>query len=179
MKNHKFQLIKSGGEHIDKKGQLSMEFIFLIGVLLIIVVSSSVYMIHQNELVLAMSAAREGIVEGISIDEVAVYPEKTFKEYEHIKKDLISPKSIKLVKLNYTNMGLDSNYNKEKIQFNVIVTSNENLDGRQKDSAGERINYNLRKSIAHSFNSGKQTNKLYNPVFSKHYIYTTSDVKWV
>ncbi len=164
---------------MDKKGQLSMEFIFLIGILLIVVTSSSIYMLHQNELLTAMSAARQGVVEGISIDEVAVYPEDTFNDYQQFKKDLITPKSIKLVKINYTNMGFDSNYNKEKIQFNVTVTTNEDLDKNQRDSAGDRINYSLRKSIAKSFNSEKQTNKLYNPVFSKHYIYTTSNVKWI
>ena len=47
------------------------------------------------------------------------------------------------------------------------------------DLIGDRINYNLRKSIALSFNSTKSTNKLYNPVFSPHYVFTTANVGWV
>lgn len=164
---------------MDKKGQLSMEFVFLIGILLIIVVGSCIYISNQNELNIAMAAAREGVNEGISVDSVAVYPEDVYKDYNLLKQDLLIPNSIKLVKINYTNVGFDSRYNKEKIQFNVTVSSNVILDKNERDSAGDRINYNLRKSIAHSFNSVNVTNELYNPVFSKNYIYTTAKVKWV
>ena len=53
------------------------------------------------------------------------------------------------------------------------------FDNDELVSIGDRINYNLRKSIAISFNSTPSTNRLYNPVFSQHYVYTTANVKWV
>ena len=43
----------------------------------------------------------------------------------------------------------------------------------------DRINYNLRKSVAMSFNTADSTNKLYNPVFSNNYVFTTANVVWV
>ena len=164
---------------MDEKGQLSMEFLVLIGILLVIVVASSIYVLNENELIIAMSSARQGVTEGISMDNIAVFPEDVYNDYQISKNGLLTPKSVRLVKINYTNMGFDSNYNKEKIQFNVTVSSNVNLDKKEMDSAGDRINYNLRKSIAKSFNTEELTNELYNPVFSKNYIFTTSKVKWV
>lgn len=50
---------------------------------------------------------------------------------------------------------------------------------KELDSIGDRINYNLRKSVATSFNTTDSTNKLYNPVFSNNYVFTTANVVWV
>ncbi len=164
---------------MDEKGQLMMELVFLIGVLLVIVVASSSYVLHQNELMMAMSAAREGVNEGISMDSASVFPKDVYKDYKNSKEGLLTPNSVRLVSINYTNMGFDSNYDKEKIQFNVKVSSDDITDRKERDSAGDRINYNLRKSIALSLRTENLTNSLFNPVFSKHYMYTTSKVKWM
>lgn len=164
---------------MDEKGQLTMELIFIIGVLLVVIVSSSIYILHQNELIIVMAAAREGVNEGITIDSSAVFPDDIYRDYSLFKKDLLTPNSIKLVRINYTNMGFDSRYGKEKIQFNVAVLSDTIKDKKIQDSAGDRINYNLRKSIAKSVGTENSTNALFNPVFSKNYIYTTANVKWL
>ena len=95
------------------------------------------------------------------------------------KENLLHPSLIKLENVNYTNMGVDSGYNKEKIQFKVTVSSSEIIDKDLQDSFGDRINYNLRKSLAYTFNSENLTNELYNPVFSNHYVFTTANVKWI
>ena len=76
-------------------------------------------------------------------------------------------------------MGVDKNFDKKRIQFKVYATSSKDFSKKELDSIGDRINYNLRKSIAVSFNSTSSTNKLYNPVFSPHYVFTTANVKWV
>ena len=76
-------------------------------------------------------------------------------------------------------MGYDSNFDKQRIQFKVYAHSSKNLDKKELDSIGDRINYNLRKSIALTFETTQATNKLFNPVFSEHYIFTTANVKWV
>lgn len=163
---------------MDSRGQLSMELIFLIGVLLVVLVSSSIYVLHQNELMAAMAAAREGVNEGIAIDSASVFPEDVYREYERSKGLLLVPNSVRLVKINYTDLGFDSSYNKEKIQFSVTVSSDDISTKKEQDSAGDRINYNLRKSIALSLNTENLTNSLFNPVFSKHFVFTTSKVKW-
>lgn len=164
---------------MDSRGQLSVEFVFLIGVLLVVVVASSMFILHQNELIIAMFAAREGVNEGISIDSAGVYPEDVYKDYDFSKKKLLTPNSVKLVMVNYTNLGFDSNYGKEKIRLNVVVSSDTIKEKTDQNSAGDRINYNLRKSIAFSLGTENLTNSLYNPVFSKHYVFTTSNVKWI
>ena len=76
-------------------------------------------------------------------------------------------------------LGYDDNYDKKKIQFKVYANTSKNFSKKQLDSIGDRINYNLRKSLAISFNSTSSTNKLFNPVFSSHYVFTTANVKWV
>ena len=60
-----------------------------------------------------------------------------------------------------------------------MVIRRDGYTKKELDLIGDRINYNLRKSIALSFNSTKSTNKLYNPVFSPHYVFTTANVGWV
>ncbi|MDO5849240.1 MAG: class III signal peptide-containing protein [Methanobrevibacter sp.] len=164
---------------MDNKGQLSMEFIFLVGVLIVILVSSSIFILNENELMVAMAAARNGVNEGIAVGDVAVFPDDVYGDYEISKDDLLIPNSVNLIKIKYNYMGFDSRYNKEKIQFNVTVSSDTITDKKEQDSVGDRINYNLRKSVALSFSTENLTNGLFNPVFSKHYIYTTSKVKWV
>ncbi len=179
MRTVNYLLIQKDGIILDERGQLTMELIFLIGVLLVVIVGSSSYILHQNELIVAMSAAREGVNEGISSDSSSVFPEDVYRDYDSFKKSLLTPNSIKLVRINYTNKGFDSKYEKEKIQFNVAVFSDTIKDKKDQDSAGDRINYNLRKSIAKSVGSENSTNALFNPVFSKNYIYTTANVKWL
>lgn len=160
---------------MDKKGQLTSEFLFIIGIMLTVLISSSIFILGEHELNIAMSAARSGILEGIDSDSIAVYPKDVYREYENSKEDLLELNSVRLVKINYTKMGYDDRYGKEKIQFNVTVSG----DVNDKTSAGDRINFYLRKSLANSFNTTDLTNGLYNPVFSDHYIFTTSKVKWV
>ena len=72
----------------------------------------------------------------------------------------------------YANIGI-GDYEILKIDISKEFNSDELV------SIGDRINYNLRKSVAISFNSTDATNKLYNPVFSQHYVFTTANVKWV
>ena len=76
-------------------------------------------------------------------------------------------------------MGMDSSYDKKRIQFKVYAKTSDRFTQKELDSIGDRINYNLRKSIAISFNTTDATNKLFNPVFSHHYMYTTANVKWI
>ena len=166
---------QSKGGMMDRNGQLTAEFLFIIGVLLTVIISSSIFILHEHELNIAMGAARNGILEGLDSDSIAVYPEEIYDDYKKSKEGLLELNSVKLIKINYTKMGYDNRYGKEKIQFNVTVSG----DITDKTSAGDRINYYLRKSLATSFNSTYLTNDLYNPVFSNHYIFTTAKVKWV
>lgn len=164
---------------MDNKGQISAEFLFLFGVLIIIVMLSIVFVAQEQELNLAMSSARNGVIEGISLSSSAIYPKDTYNDYSSLETNLLTPYSVEIINISYKDLGYDVNYDKKRIQFNVYAKTSDRFSSDELVSIGDRINYNLRKSIAITFNSTSSTNKLYNPVFSPHYIYTTANVKWV
>lgn len=163
----------------DTKGQISAEFLFLFGVLIVIIMISIVFISGENELNTAMGAARNGVIDGLATSSSAVYPNDAYREYSNRKENLLTPYSVDIVNISYKELGFDNAYDKKRIQFQVYAKTSDRFDSDELVSIGDRINYNLRKSIAISFNTTGATNKLYNPVFSPHYVYTTANVKWV
>lgn len=163
----------------DSRGQVSAEFLFVFGVLIILVMLSIVFVASEHELNIAMAAARNGAIEGASSSAAAIYPDDTFRQYSTQKTSLLYPYSVEIINVSYDEMGYDVNYDKKKIQFKVYAKTSDRFSHDELVSVGDRINYNLRKSLAVSFNSTGSTNKLYNPVFSPHYVYTTANVKWI
>lgn len=164
---------------IDNKGQVSAEFLFLFGVLIIIVMLAVVFIDGEQELNIAMSAAKNGVLEGLATSSSGIYPKDTYKDYSKSKDTLLYPYSVEIINISYNEIGYDKNYDKKRIQFKVYAKTSDRFSAKELVSIGDRINYNLRKSLAISFNSTASTNKLYNPVFSHHYVYTTANVKWV
>lgn len=164
---------------MDDRAQISAEFLFLTGVLILIVMLSIAFVAQEHELSQAMASARSGVNEGVGTSSSAIYPEDTYRDYSTAKTSLLHPYSVEIVNVSYTDMGYDNNFEKRWIQFRVYAKTSERFSNDELVSIGDRINYNLRKSIAISFNSTPSTNSLYNPVFSQHYVYTTANVKWV
>lgn len=164
---------------LDNRGQTSAEYLLLIGSLIVVLMISLSFIASQNELTMAMAAARSGVSEGSLYSASAIYPADTYRDYSQSDNLLLIPSSVEIINISYTQMGHDSNYDKERIQFRVYAHSSKDLDKKELDSIGDRINYNLRKSIALTFDTAGATNKLFNPVFSQHYIFTTANVKWI
>ncbi|WP_407415314.1 hypothetical protein [Methanobrevibacter sp.] len=159
---------------------MSAEFLFLFGVLIIIIMISIVFISGENELNTAMEAARNGVIEGVTTSSSAVYPENdAYAEYSDRKEGLLTPYSVDIVNISYEEFGFDNGYDKKQIQFQVYAKTSDRFDSEELVSIGDRINYYLRKSIAISFNTTDSTNNLYNPVFSPHYVFTTANVKWL
>lgn len=163
----------------DEKGQTSAEFIFLTGILILVVMLSVGFIAGQNELNMAMSAARSGVDGGVAESSAAIYSADAYNDYEYSKSSLLYPYSVDIVNISYNDLGMDNNYAKKKIQFKVYAKASKQFTKSEQDSIGDRINFNLRKSLAICFNSTSSTNKLYNPVFSPHYVFTTANIKWV
>ena len=163
----------------DDAGQISAELLFLFGTLIIVLMISVVFIAGESELNIAMSAASSGAIEGLATSSSGIYPSDTYWDYSQSKMGLLYPYSVEIVNITYLELGDDINYDKKRIQFKVYARTSSRFDNKELVSIGDRINYNLRKSIAVSFNSTSSTNKLYNPVFSPHYVYTTANVKWV
>ena len=143
---------------MDNKGQISAEFLFLIGVMILIVMISIVFIAQEQELNQAMASARNGVSEGLAASS-GIYPEDTYREYSTSKTSLMYPYSVEIINISYTDLGYDNNYDKKRIQFMVYAKTSD-------------------KFIALGFNTTQSTNNLYNPVFSPHYVYTTANVKW-
>lgn len=164
---------------MDFKGQISIEYMFLIGFTLIISILVFSYAVDANELNTAISAARNGALDGANIDSFAIYSELKFKEYEIKKPLLLQASTIKIVKIAYVNQGYSNIYKKTKIMLIIYASTTRVLGYDEKNSLGDRINYNARKSITECFKTHNLTNDFYNPAFSDRYIFTTADVKWL
>lgn len=164
---------------MENSGQISGEYLLLSGVLIIVLIMSLVFIASEDEINRAMAASRNGVIEGMASSAPAMYHIDTYHDYSKSKSVLLDPYSVELVNISYTELGWDSNYDKKKIQFKVYAKTSKHYNKQELDSIGDRINYNLRKSIAVTFNTTSSTNRLYNPVFSPHYVYTTANVKWV
>lgn len=139
---------------------------------------SIVFIAGENELNIAMAAARSDVIEGLAISSSGIYPADAYSDYSNSKMNVLEPCFVEIVNILYTELGGNNNYDKKQIQFKVYATS-DRFNNKELTSIGDRINYNLRKAIAVSFNSIDATNKLYNPVFSPYYVYTTANVKWI
>lgn len=161
----------------DNSGQMSGEYLLLVGSIVIVLMLSVVFIAGEEELNVAMAAADNGANKGASVFQI--YSEDSYDDYLKSKENLLGPYSVEIINVSYSQMGYDNVYDKHKIQFKVYATCSRDFSKKELDSIGDRINYNLRKSVAVSFNTSNSGNKLYNPVFSNHYVYTTANVKWV
>ena len=165
---------------IDKKGQITVELLLLISFALITAILLANAIIDANELNVAMASAREGAFEGISSNGLAIYPKESYDNYskDTKKQPLLREKSIKIIKINQTIKGKD-NFNRTRIQLKIYASSPDVRTKEEEEAVGDRINYNVRKSITESFKSENITNKLFNPAISNKYSFTTANVVWV
>lgn len=163
----------------EERGQISAEFIFLTGMMILLVMLAVMFVAGENELNVAMGAARNGAIEGAGSSSSAIYSIDSYNDYSNSKSNLLNPYSVDIVNVSYNDLGMDNGYGKKKIQFKVYARASKQYSKSELDSIGDRINYNLRKSLAISFNTTSSTNKLYNPVFSPHYVFTTANIKWL
>ena len=165
---------------MDTKGQITVELLLLISFAIISAILLANAIIDANELNVAMASARDGAFEGISSNGLAIYPKESYDNYskDFKKQPLLREKNIKIVKINQTIKGHD-NFNRTRIQLKIYASSPDVKTKEEKEAIGDRINYNVRKSITQSFKSENITNKLFNPAFSNKYSFTTANVVWV
>ena len=165
---------------LDEKGQLTVELLLLISFALIAAIILANAIMDTNELNIAMISARNGALEGISSSGLAIYPKESYENYskDPKKQSLMKTKNIKIVKITQSIKGKDT-FNKTRIQLKIYASSPNVKTKEEKESVGDRINYNVRKNIANSFKTENISNKLFNPAFSNKYSFTTANVVWV
>ena len=163
----------------DFRGQLTIEFLMILGFSLIITIPLIMSIAGSNELNQAMAASRAGALDGSLSDGLAVYPEDVFKDYEVEHLRLVNPSCVKIIKIDYINQGLSQAYNKTKIQLRIHASAPQVKDKTDRNCLGDRINFYARKKICESFHTENLTNSLFNPAFSNNYVFTTADVRWM
>lgn len=163
----------------DIHGQLTIEFLMILGFSLIITIPLIMGITGSNELNQAMAASRAGALDGSLSDGLAVYPEDVFKDYEVEHLRLVNPSCVKIIKIDYINQGLSQAYNKTKIQLRIHASAPQVKDKTDRNCLGDRINFYARKKICESFHTENLTNSLFNPAFSNNYVFTTADVRWM
>ena len=166
--------------NMDNKGQMTVELILLISFTLIATIILANAIMDSSELSIAMASARNGAYEGISSSGLAIYPKQSYDNYsnDYRKQSLMKTKNIKIIKITESEKGKD-NFNRTRIQLKVYASSPNVKTKEEKESIGDRINYNVRKSISNSFKTENITNKLFNPAFSNKYSFTTANVDWI
>lgn len=163
----------------DIHGQLTIEFLMILGFSLIITIPLIMGISGSNELNQAMAASRAGALDGSLSDGLAVYSEDAFKDYEVEHLRLVNPSCVKIIKIDYINQGLSQAYNKTKIQLRIHASAPQVKDKTDRNCLGDRINFYARKKICESFHTENLTNSLFNPAFSNNYVFTTADVRWM
>ena len=165
---------------LDNKGQITVELILILSFILIIIISITSIAGSANELNMAMLAAEQGTLNGASGNGLAIFPQEAYKNYSSNidKQGILNPKNIHIINIKKTEKGKDA-LNKTRIQLKVYASCPNIPTREEKESIGDRINYNMRKSIVKSFKSENISNKLYNPAFSDSYSFTTANVEWV
>lgn len=163
---------------MDSKGQISLEFILIVAVIILIIMGIASFFGEENELSQAMAVARSGAIEGANIDSFAVYPQETFDDYTSKHPRLLSQTNVKIININYVDCGSNNAYNKTKIQLQITASTSSVNTKSDRNALGDRVNFYVRKSISESFGTSNLTNKVFNPAFSNRYVFTTADVKW-
>ena len=173
-------LIKGVEMKLDNNGQITVELILMISFIIIMIISITNIAGSTNELNRAMLAAKHGAIEGASSNGLAVFPQESYKNYSGNvnKQGILNVKDIRIINIKQTVKGKDA-FNKTRIQLKAYASCPNMGTKEEKESMGDRINYNMRKSIVKSFKSENISNKLYNPAFSDSYSFTTANVEWV
>lgn len=171
---------------MDPKGQISAEYVLVMGFMLIIVLVFASFLGEQNELNMAMAAARSGAEEGTGACSFAIYDYGTYKNksYETKKPTLLNPSSIKIVKINWRIHPKNPNpteYGKTWTwyQLQIYATAPSFYTEADKDSAGGIINYYAIKSIAGVFNTTYLSAGIENRAYGNRYKFSMQDVRWI
>lgn len=164
---------------LDSKGQLSIEYLFLLVILLMIVITSIQVISEENELNIALNCAKSGAYEATLINSISVY---SIKEYNSLytNRHIFNPKKVKILKIDYYKTNYNNSFKKTNILIRVTATSDFNLSLSEKSVLGQVINNRIRRSIVYGFHNEDKTDApYYNICYSNNFVYKTDDVVWV
>lgn len=164
--------------HYDVRGQITIEFLVIVGLSIIILFPLASGITDSAEFNQAMSSVRVGALEGAISNGLAIYPDEAFKDYKLEHQRLLNPSDVKIIKIEYMNQGYNPNYKKTKIQIRIHASVPSVIEKTDRNCLGDRINFYARKKICDTFMTQNLTNSVFNPAFSTKYVFTTADVCW-
>ncbi|OED30861.1 class III signal peptide-containing protein [Methanosphaera sp. WGK6] len=155
---------------MNNKGQLSVEYILMLSIIIIILISSISMISDEFEKNTILTAAQFGAQNGIDKNGYAMYYNDTFNHYQNDYPKLLTSTEIKLIKIELYE-------NNTTLELQVYAHSNA-LSAPEKNIVGARINYYIRKSVSETFNS-TPCNIFYDPTKSNKYVIKTKSVIWL
>ncbi|MCD7781147.1 MAG: hypothetical protein LUG89_00380 [Methanosphaera sp.] len=157
---------------MNNKGQIVVEYILLVFVILVVLISITNMILSQTEENTIITAAHTGIQNGVDKNGYAMYYNDTYNKYQESYQALLMPTTIDIVKI-------DSYIDGKNMEIQVTLHTSRSLTSQEKYILGSRINYYLRKSITDTFNKTNESNTYYDPAYSNNYIITTRNVRWI
>lgn len=156
---------------MNNKGQITVEYILLIGIILILIVFTINIILNETEKNTILVSAQSGAQIGIDKNGYAMYYNDTFNNYEENYPKLLQPIEIQLI-----NITMQEKY--KTITLQAYLHTNQYLTNNEKYIIGYRVNYYIRKSISETFNK-EQNDLYYENLQTNNYMIETENVKWV
>jgi uncharacterized protein (UPF0333 family) len=156
---------------MNNKGQITAEYMLLVGVIIIILITTINMSITQQEKNTIQASAQIGAQNGIDKNGYAMYYNDTFNNYQDNYPKLLTSTHIKIIQIKMIEK------DNKTIELQAYAHSDMTLTVQEKNHIGSRINYYIRRSITETFNKEKQ-NEYYSPAESDNYIIKTRTVIW-
>lgn len=156
---------------MNNKGQIVAEYILVIGIIIVILITVSQILIEESEKNTILESAQIGAQIGIDKNAYAMYYNDTFNNYMLNYPKLLYPTEIRVI--NITMMD-----NNSSIILQVSLHSDNYLTNNQKEIVGSRVNYYIRKTISETFNQ-KNSDLYYENCQTNNYKIETKKVKWI
>ena len=156
---------------MNNKGQIVAEYILVIGIIIVILITMSQILIEESEKNTILESAQIGAQIGIDKNAYAMYYNDTFNNYMLNYPKLLYPTEISVINISMMN-------NNSSIILQVSLHSDNYLTNNQKEIVRSRVNYYIRKTISETFNQ-KNSDLYYENCQTNNYKIETKKVKWI
>lgn len=148
----------------EPNAQVAIEFIIIVGIVLLIVVAVTPTILKQQELNKAVSAARDGAAFGASMRGMGYYT-------SNIQPENRNPQGIvKIKEIIPNSQGIEASTGKEKYQIRIRAVSPNYLSENYKSTIESSIENYARSYVNYAFTGVYQGG--FNPVYTSYYRFT-------
>lgn len=156
---------------MNNKGQITLEYILMTGIIIVILIGSIQTINTESEKNTILSAAQMGAQIGVDKNAYAMYYNDTFNNYATNNLQLIFTMDIRVINISMTQ-------EENSLYLQATIHSNTYLTDNQREIISQRVNYYIRKTISQTFDQ-KNADVFYENVKSNNYNIKTKKVNWV